>query len=115
MYGHLQAYRFTCAPNCLQPMYPLCTRKQCPHLPVTACEESRQYSEGMYVADLFYCTLAPTVCNPLCLQANNAYIFPPIGHAAVLTRCPSIPDEVFLLAAECLGGMSTREELQQGL
>lgn len=47
-------------------------------------------------------------------QANNAYIFPAVGHAAVITRCSTIPDSVFLEAAEALAGMSTAEQLQQG-
>jgi malate dehydrogenase (oxaloacetate-decarboxylating)(NADP+) len=31
-------------------------------------------------------------------QANNAYIFPAVGFAAVITRCSTIPDTVFLEA-----------------
>lgn len=34
-------------------------------------------------------------CEPLQpAQANNAYIFPAVGHAAVLTKCTRIPNEV---------------------
>ncbi|WIA23671.1 hypothetical protein OEZ85_000372 [Tetradesmus obliquus] len=47
-------------------------------------------------------------------QANNAYVFPAVGHAAVLTRCSSIPDAVFLEAAEALGAMSSSQQLAQG-
>ncbi|KAF6257196.1 cytosolic NADP malic enzyme [Scenedesmus sp. NREL 46B-D3] len=47
-------------------------------------------------------------------QANNAYIFPAVGHAAVITRCSSIPDSVFLEAAEALGAMSGAQQLAQG-
>lgn len=47
-------------------------------------------------------------------QANNLYIFPAVGHAAVVTRCRSIPDAVFLRAAEVLASLATRQELQQG-
>lgn len=47
-------------------------------------------------------------------QANNAYIFPAVGHAAVLARCPQISDDVFLVAAEALAGMTTAAELDQG-
>uniref|UniRef100_A0A7S0N8P9 Malic enzyme n=1 Tax=Chlamydomonas leiostraca TaxID=1034604 RepID=A0A7S0N8P9_9CHLO len=39
-------------------------------------------------------------------QANNAYIFPALGYAAVLTQCKSISDECFLVAAETLAGMA---------
>eukprot|EP00798_Chlamydomonas_sp_ICE-L_P026824 gene26824-4418_t len=47
-------------------------------------------------------------------QANNAYIFPAVGHAAILTQCSSITEELFLLAAECLGAMSNARELEGG-
>ncbi|KAF5834929.1 hypothetical protein DUNSADRAFT_8156 [Dunaliella salina] len=39
-------------------------------------------------------------------QANNAYVFPALGHAAVLTRCSSISDEAFLVSAEALAAMA---------
>lgn len=39
-------------------------------------------------------------------QANNAYVFPAVGHAAVLARCSSISDEAFLVAAEALAAMA---------
>lgn len=48
-------------------------------------------------------------------QANNAYVFPAVGAAALLTRAVSLPDEVFLEAAEALAAMATREQLSQGL
>ena len=48
-------------------------------------------------------------------QANNAYIFPAVGHAAVLTKCARIPDEVFLIAAEALAKLSPPEDLRVGL
>jgi malate dehydrogenase (oxaloacetate-decarboxylating)(NADP+) len=47
-------------------------------------------------------------------QANNAYIFPAVGHAAVITRCTTIPDSVFLEAAEALGAMSSAQQLAEG-
>ncbi|KAG2448043.1 hypothetical protein HYH02_007070 [Chlamydomonas schloesseri] len=47
-------------------------------------------------------------------QANNAYIFPAVGHAAVLTRAQRIPEEVFLVAAERLAAMATPAELEAG-
>lgn len=47
-------------------------------------------------------------------QANNAYIFPAVGHAAVLTGCSSITGEVFLSAAEALAAMTPAEDLAQG-
>jgi malate dehydrogenase (oxaloacetate-decarboxylating)(NADP+) len=48
-------------------------------------------------------------------QANNAYAFPAIGHAAVLCGASAITDEVFLLAAEALAGLTTRQELDTGM
>ena len=47
-------------------------------------------------------------------QANNAYIFPAVGHAAVLTRAKCIPEEVFLEAAACLAELSSDEDLACG-
>ncbi|PRW57539.1 NADP malic enzyme [Chlorella sorokiniana] len=47
-------------------------------------------------------------------QANNAYVFPAIGHAAVLTQCKQISDDVFLVAAETLAEMSSLPEIEQG-
>lgn len=46
-------------------------------------------------------------------QANNAYIFPAVGHAALITQCTTITDEVFLEAASALAQMATPEQLQQ--
>jgi malate dehydrogenase (oxaloacetate-decarboxylating)(NADP+) len=40
-------------------------------------------------------------------QANNAYIFPAIGHAAILTKARCIPDEVFLEAAAALAELTS--------
>jgi malate dehydrogenase (oxaloacetate-decarboxylating)(NADP+) len=44
-------------------------------------------------------------CEPLQpAQANNAYIFPAVGHAAVLTKAMAIPNEVSshsLLHSQC--------------
>ncbi|PSC71198.1 NADP malic enzyme [Micractinium conductrix] len=47
-------------------------------------------------------------------QANNAYVFPAVGHAAVLTQCKEISDDVFLVAAEALAGMTSVADLQAG-
>lgn len=47
-------------------------------------------------------------------QANNAYIFPAVGYAAVLARSSEITDEMFVLAAEQLSTMTDMEELEQG-
>lgn len=47
-------------------------------------------------------------------QANNAYIFPAVGHAAILTHCSSITDDVFVVAAEALSKMTTAENASQG-
>ena len=45
----------------------------------------------------------------LIVQANNAYIFPAIGFAAILTRASYISDDVFLVAARCLSEMTSKE------
>lgn len=47
-------------------------------------------------------------------QANNAYVFPALGHAAVLTRASLLPDEVFLVIAEALAALSTPEDIARG-
>lgn len=58
------------------------------------------------------CTYGGRTLHPA--QANNAYIFPAVGHAAVLTRCREISDDVFLVAAEALASMSSVAQLEQG-
>ena len=47
-------------------------------------------------------------------QANNAYVFPALGHAAVLAGARKVSDDVFLAAAESLATMTTEEELASG-
>jgi len=47
-------------------------------------------------------------------QANNAYIFPAIGHAAVLCKASYIPDGAFVEAARCLSEMSSEPDLAVG-
>eukprot|EP00879_Flechtneria_rotunda_P001497 GHRR01001653.1.p1 GENE.GHRR01001653.1~~GHRR01001653.1.p1 ORF type:complete len:385 (+),score=134.68 GHRR01001653.1:1139-2293(+) len=47
-------------------------------------------------------------------QANNAYIFPAVGYAAVLARSKEITDEMFVLSAEVLSQMTDMQELEQG-
>jgi malate dehydrogenase (oxaloacetate-decarboxylating)(NADP+) len=47
-------------------------------------------------------------------QANNAYVFPAIGHAAVLSRAMQIPDKVFLVAASVLSKATSLEQLDRG-
>jgi malate dehydrogenase (oxaloacetate-decarboxylating)(NADP+) len=47
-------------------------------------------------------------------QANNAYIFPAVGFAAVLSRSKEITDEMFVLAAEELAGMTDLTEVNVG-
>ena len=44
-----------------------------------------------------------------------SYIFPAVGHAAVLAAASAISDDVFLAAAEALAGMGGAGELAQGL
>lgn len=57
--------------------------------------------------------LAPTLPSPP-WQANNAYIFPALGHAALLAGARTLSDEIFLAAADALAALSTHEELVQG-
>jgi len=47
-------------------------------------------------------------------QANNAYIFPAVGHAAVLTGAKSIPDNLLLDLAKKLADMPSNEDLSSG-
>ena len=47
-------------------------------------------------------------------QANNAYVFPALGHAAVLAGAREMSDDVFLAAAESLAVMTTEKELRAG-
>lgn len=47
-------------------------------------------------------------------QANNAYIFPAVGYAAILAHSREITNEMFVLAAEELSKMTDMEELEQG-
>jgi malate dehydrogenase (oxaloacetate-decarboxylating)(NADP+) len=47
-------------------------------------------------------------------QANNLYVFPAVGAAALLTRCRTIPHSVFLTAAVVLSTMASPQQLQQG-
>jgi len=47
-------------------------------------------------------------------QANNAYVFPAIGHAAILCHASQITDDVFLITAEALAEMTTPEEIESG-
>jgi malate dehydrogenase (oxaloacetate-decarboxylating)(NADP+) len=47
-------------------------------------------------------------------QANNAYVFPALGHAAVLAGAKEVTDDAFLAAAEALGTMTTESELADG-
>jgi malic enzyme len=42
-------------------------------------------------------------------QANNVYIFPGVGLAAIAGRLPQIPDEAFLVAAETLAALTPPE------
>lgn len=41
--------------------------------------------------------------------SNNAYVFPAVGHAAVLAQSREISDEVFLVTAETLASMTSLE------
>ncbi|CAM6112028.1 unnamed protein product [Calypogeia fissa] len=48
-------------------------------------------------------------------QANNAYIFGPIGKAAVLTKCKTISEELFLHTAELLAEFTPMSRLHSGM
>lgn len=48
-------------------------------------------------------------------QANNAFIFPPLGHAVLATRASTIPESAFLVAAEALAAQATDGEQGEGL
>lgn len=47
-------------------------------------------------------------------QANNVYIFPALGHAAIATRGRQLTDEMFVVAAEELAGMTAIEDVEAG-
>lgn len=47
-------------------------------------------------------------------QANNAYVFPAVGHAAVLCKAKTIPNDAFLVAAEVLSTLSPVHAIDQG-
>jgi len=47
-------------------------------------------------------------------QANNAYIFPCVGFAAVQCNCSMISDDVFLAAAYKLSEMQKEEDIRRG-
>ncbi|KAI8475520.1 MAG: hypothetical protein J3K34DRAFT_382637 [Monoraphidium minutum] len=47
-------------------------------------------------------------------QANNVYIFPALGHAAVATRAARLTDEMFVVAAEELASMTTVDDVEAG-
>lgn len=47
-------------------------------------------------------------------QANNAYIFPAVGHAAILVKAKCISDEDFIIAADALAHMTPEAELEEG-
>ncbi len=47
-------------------------------------------------------------------QGNNAYIFPAIGLATILSNAREIDEEVFLLAAKSLAKQVSADDLAQG-
>lgn len=46
---------------------------------------------------------------------RTVHIFPPIGMAAVLTKCQSISDDVFLETAESLAAKTPEARLASGM
>lgn len=52
---------------------------------------------------------------PLCaMQANNVYIFPALGSAAVAVDAQRLTDEMFVVAAEELAGMTSLQDVEAG-
>lgn len=47
-------------------------------------------------------------------QANNVYVFPAVGHAAVATKARMVTDEMFVVAAEELAGMTSLGDVEAG-
>jgi malate dehydrogenase (oxaloacetate-decarboxylating)(NADP+) len=47
-------------------------------------------------------------------QGNNVYIFPGIGLASMCVKAKTLPEEVFLVAAEALASLITEDEMMQG-
>ena len=47
-------------------------------------------------------------------QGNNAYIFPGVGLGVVISRSHTVPDTLFLVAAEILSTMVTDENISSG-
>jgi malate dehydrogenase (oxaloacetate-decarboxylating)(NADP+) len=47
-------------------------------------------------------------------QGNNAYIFPGVGLAALITKARILPEEIFLTAAKALATIVTQEDIDQG-
>lgn len=50
-----------------------------------------------------------------CSQANNAYIFPAVGAAALLTGATALGEGAFLAAAEALAAQASNEDARSGL
>ena len=48
-------------------------------------------------------------------QANNAYVFPGVGLAAIVSEARILPESAFLVAARRLAAMATPEMLEQGV
>ncbi|OUC44034.1 malic enzyme, NAD binding domain protein [Trichinella nativa] len=47
-------------------------------------------------------------------QGNNSYIFPGVALGAICCTSRHIPDEIFLVAAEVLAGMTSERHIQEG-
>jgi malate dehydrogenase (oxaloacetate-decarboxylating)(NADP+) len=47
-------------------------------------------------------------------QGNNAYVFPGIGLGALAAKATTLPDELFLTAAQALAAFVTKNDLDAG-
>ena len=47
-------------------------------------------------------------------QGNNAYVFPGIGLGAIIAQAKTIPDELFLVAAQTLAQLVTENDIKKG-
>ena len=89
-------------------MYGQITRSNSPSSALN-CDPDMQCGQAQSQVQQLACLPGQTQTSMARTQVNNAYVFPAIGHAAVLTRASVISDDVFLTAAEALSHMSPPE------